>query len=386
MEAEPSHILQHIHIRHGHTVFISQAKLTHEPCGNFTAAGYICLADDLEFDEISEPSNAIEMDADVPPQIQVALLLDHGTRPGHETEQRFERVGLHIGQFEQMIRGSPCLCGVFTAICDQNGPRTFATAKLQPALVRLKERVLLPEQPGMTCAEPFRSRADGIEIAASYLHLDIVHSAQIIHAKAGTINVSLQLAVCLTLNRIGPNCKMCCRPAHPLRVGQGFITTEEAQMALYELLDVNSIKIDLESESTEEVVAELIELLVQAGRVEDRYEAIDAILDREAKGSTGIGSGVALPHARLESIPELTAALGLSRTGVEFDAIDHKPVHVVMLLLAKAGEPGPHVIALQETSTLLSIPRFIERLLACKTPQEALDLIRSEEMETIDER
>jgi len=156
-------------------------------------------------------------------------------------------------------------------------------------------------------------------------------------------------------------------------------------MALYELLDVNSIKIDLEGEFTDEVVAELIELLVQGGRLEDREGAIDAILDREAKGSTGIGGGVALPHARLESIPELTAALGLSRTGVEFDAIDHKPVHVVMLLLARAGEPGPHVTALQETSTLMSIPRFIERLLACKKPLEALDLIRAEEMEPTDE-
>lgn len=150
-------------------------------------------------------------------------------------------------------------------------------------------------------------------------------------------------------------------------------------MPLNELLTTETIKIELEGDCTEEVVAELVELLVRAGRITDREEAIDAVLDREAKGSTGIGGGIALPHGRLDSIDELTIALGTSKAGIEFDAIDYKPVHVVMLLLASAGRPGPHMVALQETSTLMSVPRFFERLIACRTSREALDLIRDEE-------
>jgi mannitol/fructose-specific phosphotransferase system IIA component (Ntr-type) len=150
-------------------------------------------------------------------------------------------------------------------------------------------------------------------------------------------------------------------------------------MRLHELLDVSSVKIGLQGENTEEIVAELVELLVRAGRVADRQKAITAVLDREAKGSTGIGSGIALPHGKLEAIPRLTAALGISEKGVDFDAADRKPVHVVVLLLARADEAGPHVQALREASTLMSMPQFFEKLTRSRTPQEALELIRAEE-------
>ena len=150
-------------------------------------------------------------------------------------------------------------------------------------------------------------------------------------------------------------------------------------MSLYKALDVNSIKVGLEGDSTEEIVAELVELLVQTGKLPGRDEALEVILDREAKGTTGIGGGQAIPHATLECVDGLVVALGLSEAGVEFDSIDHKPVHVVVMLLAKTGEPEQYVQALRETGTLLSMPQFFDKLIHCRTPQEALDLIRAEE-------
>ena len=150
-------------------------------------------------------------------------------------------------------------------------------------------------------------------------------------------------------------------------------------MSLHEYLDVNNIKIPLQGDATEEVVAELMELLVQSGKVSDRGEAIDAVLEREAKGSTGIGGGIALPHTKLGSIADLTIALGISRDGVDFDARDRKPVHVVLLMLANANEPGKHVFALKDAANLLSMPQFFKRLIDARTSQEACDLIRAEE-------
>ena len=150
-------------------------------------------------------------------------------------------------------------------------------------------------------------------------------------------------------------------------------------MSLYKALDVSSIKVGLEGDSTEEIVAELVELLVQSGKLSGRDEATQALLDREAKGPTGIGGGQAIPHATLDSVDGLVVALGLSEEGVEFDSIDHKLVHVVVMLLAKTGQPEQYVQALRETGTLLSMPRFFDKLIHCRTPQEALDLIRAEE-------
>ena len=150
-------------------------------------------------------------------------------------------------------------------------------------------------------------------------------------------------------------------------------------MSVHELLDVNCIKIGLEGQDTEEIVAELVELLVKTGKLDDRDAAIECVLDREAKSSTGIGGGLAVPHGKLDSVPKLTVALGIAEDGVEFDSIDHKPVYVVLLMLARADQPGPHILALREASTLMGMPQFFDRLVHCRTPREALDTIRAEE-------
>jgi len=148
---------------------------------------------------------------------------------------------------------------------------------------------------------------------------------------------------------------------------------------LSDLLTEDVIKVDLESEDKEESFAELIELLVRAGRIDDRAAALQAIEEREALGTTGIGKGVAIPHAKAASVKHLTAALGISREGIEYEAIDDDPVHVVFLVLAQPDNPGPHVQCLAEIARLLQVPGFYKRLLATTTAKGALDTIKAEE-------
>ena len=150
-------------------------------------------------------------------------------------------------------------------------------------------------------------------------------------------------------------------------------------MKISELLTEDVIKIDLESEGKEEVFEELIDLLVRNHRITDREAARKAILGREKKQSTGIGRGVAIPHGKSASITELTAALGVSRRGIEYDSLDGEPVYIVFLLLAEDNNPGPHVETLAQIATLFKIPGFIERLIAAGTPREVYDLIAAEE-------
>ncbi len=145
------------------------------------------------------------------------------------------------------------------------------------------------------------------------------------------------------------------------------------------MIDESVIKVGLESEDKEEVFAELIEVLVRAGRIADRDRALRAILTREEMASTGIGNGVAVPHGKDPSIKRLTAALGISRKGIDYDAADGQPVHVVFLVLAEANNPGPHVECLGEIARLLNLPGFYDRLCKAETPQEALAIIKSEE-------
>jgi len=146
-------------------------------------------------------------------------------------------------------------------------------------------------------------------------------------------------------------------------------------MQISELLREELIKADLESDQKESAIAEVLELLVASADVADRDGTYQALLDREDKGTTGIGGGVAVPHAKHESITHLSMALGLSRHGVEFDAIDGGPVNIVFLLLAEPDNPGPHVQALAQVARLCQTPGFCRRLCESQSAREALGII-----------
>lgn len=148
---------------------------------------------------------------------------------------------------------------------------------------------------------------------------------------------------------------------------------------LADILSEDVIKVGLESEEKEEVFAELIELLVRPRKIADRAAALKAVESREAMGTTGIGRGIAIPHGKDPSIKQLTAAFGISREGIEYEAMDNQPVHVVFLVLAEANNPGPHVQCLAEIARLLQVPGFYKRLLEAGTAKEVLDIIRTEE-------
>jgi mannitol/fructose-specific phosphotransferase system IIA component (Ntr-type) len=150
-------------------------------------------------------------------------------------------------------------------------------------------------------------------------------------------------------------------------------------MRLCDLLDASSIKVNLESREKEEAIEELVDVLVRANRITDRAGAIEALLAREAQQSTGIGGAVAVPHAKHPSITKLTAAMGISKAGVEFDSVDDKAVNVVFLIMARVDEPGPHIRALAEIARLLQIPGFFRQLVQAESPADLLAAIRAEE-------
>jgi len=150
-------------------------------------------------------------------------------------------------------------------------------------------------------------------------------------------------------------------------------------MRLCELLDSSVVRVNMAAVEKAEAIEELVDLLVRAGRVTDRKGVIDALMAREAQQSTGIGNGLAVPHAKHPSITTLTAALGISKNGLEFDAVDDKPVNVVFLIMAQVNDPGPHVQALAEIARLFQIPGFFRRLVQAKSSEELLAVIAAEE-------
>jgi mannitol/fructose-specific phosphotransferase system IIA component (Ntr-type) len=166
-----------------------------------------------------------------------------------------------------------------------------------------------------------------------------------------------------------------------MALGRGYVQTKNTGVAMriHDLLDESVIKVGLESIDKEECFEEMVDLLVRGGRVTERSGALEAILHREEQGTTGIGKGVAIPHGKHPSISGLVAALGVSREGIEFDAADGEPVHLVLMLLAKNNDPGPHIQALAETSRLLHVPGFYRKIIEAGSAREILGIIDTEE-------
>lgn len=146
-------------------------------------------------------------------------------------------------------------------------------------------------------------------------------------------------------------------------------------MKLAQLLEPELVRVPVESFTRDEVIAELVELLVRAGRIEDREGVLDALYERERKGSTGIGDGVAIPHARHEEIEEAVMSVGIAPDGIEFEAIDDEPVYIVFLLIGSSERPSLTIEALADIGSIVQIPTVHDRLVAADSPEAVIHII-----------
>ncbi|MCA9604165.1 MAG: PTS sugar transporter subunit IIA [Myxococcales bacterium] len=144
-------------------------------------------------------------------------------------------------------------------------------------------------------------------------------------------------------------------------------------MRLAEILSARRITVRLEATDKPSALRALAELFVDDVEGIDVEEITRVFEEREALASTGVGSGVAIPHGRLQGIPSLIAAVAISKEGVEFDAIDGRPVHIFIALLGPRNLD--HLKALARFSRLLRSSETRRELLGAASPADALDRI-----------
>ena len=150
-------------------------------------------------------------------------------------------------------------------------------------------------------------------------------------------------------------------------------------MKLMQLLTEQLIRIGLSHSDKRGIVEELVGILVSAGKIHDGEKLIDATMDREAKGSTGLARGIAVPHCKVDGISELICSMAISGEGIDFDSLDGKPSHIFIFLAAPTEMSGPHVKALSNIATLSQSDEFLRKLRSAATPREALEIITREE-------
>ena len=152
-------------------------------------------------------------------------------------------------------------------------------------------------------------------------------------------------------------------------------------MRISEFLVPEAINLDLKAATKKDVLAELLQPLAKAGRIADAKKMVEVLLEREELGSTGIGGRIAIPHGKASQVKELAASLGISKTGIAFDALDGEPVNLFIALVAPEGSAGLHLKALARISSLLKDKAFKKALLAAVTREDVLALIEAEEKE-----
>jgi len=156
-------------------------------------------------------------------------------------------------------------------------------------------------------------------------------------------------------------------------------------MKIMDFLSKKAISTDIKSTKKDEVIKELVDTLISAAEIEKRCrnKLIDALITRESLGSTAIGQGIAIPHAKSDCVDKLIAAFGLSKKGVDFDSLDGEPAYIFFLLVAPQDSAGPHLKALARISRLLKDRYFRDSLRACTDDKSIIKIIAGEDEKKI---
>jgi PTS system fructose-specific IIC component/PTS system nitrogen regulatory IIA component len=157
-------------------------------------------------------------------------------------------------------------------------------------------------------------------------------------------------------------------------------------MLLSELFQPEFIKIGLEAEDKDEAFEELTDVYCQASRTNIREDILEAIRERERKMSTGIQKGIAIPHGKTSAVDRVCGVLGISKRGIDYDALDGQPVYLLFMILAPQTETEKHLRILKRLAEMLQNPQFFTDLASQTDSGSASAIIKKYEniLTTID--
>jgi mannitol/fructose-specific phosphotransferase system IIA component (Ntr-type) len=156
-------------------------------------------------------------------------------------------------------------------------------------------------------------------------------------------------------------------------------------MILQEALLPEFIKINMESEDKDEAFEELVDFYCRVDKSNSRGEILKAIQDREAKMSTGIHKGIAVPHGKTKAVKDLKVILGISQKGIQYDSLDGEPVYILFMFISPMEDSEKYLRLLKHLAQLVDMPQFKTELQSQKDQTGAFKVIRKfEEMLSVE--
>ena len=146
-------------------------------------------------------------------------------------------------------------------------------------------------------------------------------------------------------------------------------------MKITDLLSKESVLLNADVNDKEACLVKLVDLMDASGKISDKKSYLDAVHEREKEGTTGVGNGIAIPHGRCSGVKEPGLAAMTIPSGVEYNALDSKPVDLAFLIAAPEGSGSMHLEILSKLATMLMDENFVADLKKAKTVEEFLKVI-----------
>lgn len=152
-------------------------------------------------------------------------------------------------------------------------------------------------------------------------------------------------------------------------------------LRISDILDPAAVMLQLDATDKISALQQMVDLLAASGKVRDVDELKRVILERERLMSTGIGSGVALPHGKTNVVDTSLAALATLKNPLDFDSLDDKPVSIILMLVGTEGNVGQHLRLLSRISRMIGSEAFRTSLLSARSVNDVMELFSSYEEE-----
>ena len=157
-------------------------------------------------------------------------------------------------------------------------------------------------------------------------------------------------------------------------------------MRITELLTRETILLSMRTSEKQDAVEELVGVLERAGKITDRNAFKAAILKREQQSTTGVGDGIAIPHAKTSVVKEAAIVFGRSEAGIDYESLDGQPAHLFFMIAAPEGANNTHLEALARLSSILMKAEAREKLLRAKTADDVIGIINSYDQEDTEDQ
>lgn len=148
---------------------------------------------------------------------------------------------------------------------------------------------------------------------------------------------------------------------------------------IYKILNEELVSPDLQSEGKEDVLNEMADILVHSNFIKDKKQLLNKLMERESIETTGIGHGVAIPHARTESVDGLAMCFGVSHKGIDYNSLDNKPVHIIFLIASNEENKNNYIKLLARISRICRKESFRSKVQEARTSEDVLKVFQEEE-------